>query len=59
MKWKLILVAAIGGARLGIGSNLPPGRNPPYQLLALIPRVCLYVDAVCIHIELRQGFVRT
>lgn len=53
MKWKLILVAAIGGASLGIGSNLPSGRNPPYGLLALIPWVCLYVDAVCIHIELR------
>jgi hypothetical protein len=52
MKWKLILVAAIGGASLGIGSNLPAGR-PPYGLLALIPWVCLYVDAVCFHLELR------
>jgi hypothetical protein len=53
MKWKLILVAAIGGASLGIGSNLPASRNPPYGLLALIPWVCLYVDAVCFHLELR------
>ena len=53
MKWKLILVAAIGGASLGIGSELPPERNPPYGLLGLIPWFCLYVDAICIHIELR------
>lgn len=53
MKWKLILVAALGGASLGIGSNLPTDRNPPYGLLGLVPLVCLYVDAVCIHIELR------
>ena len=53
MKWKLILVAAIGGASLGIGSDLQTGRNPPFGLLALIPWVCLYVDAICIHIELR------
>lgn len=28
MKWKLILVAAIGAAGFGIGSNVPQGATP-------------------------------
>lgn len=63
MKWKLILVAAIGAASFGIGSNVPTGSNPPFVLLALVPFVCLYVDAICIHTEIRiitiARFLRT
>lgn len=29
MKWKLILVAAIGAAGFGIGSHVPQGSHPP------------------------------
>lgn len=53
LKWKLILVAVIGGAAFGIGSEIPQGKNPPYVLLGLVPLVCLYVDAICIHNEIR------
>ena len=63
MKWKLILVAALGGASLGIRLKSTMDRNPPYGLLGLVPLVCLYVDAVCIHVELRimaiGRFIRT
>ncbi len=62
MKWKLILVAAIGAAALGIGSTASTG-NHPTVLLAFIPFVCLYVDAVCFHNEIRimtiARFLRT
>lgn len=62
MKWKLILVAAIGAAGLGLGSNASPNGNP-VVLLALIPFVCLYVDAICSHNEIRimtiAQFLRT
>ena len=53
IKWKLILVAAIGGAAFGIGSTVTGAENPPVVLLALVPIVCLFVDAVCIHNEIR------
>ena len=52
IKWKLILVAAIGSVGLGLGSNATSMNNPTI-LLALIPLVCLYVDMVCYHNELR------
>ena len=50
LKWKLILVAALGAAGLGIGSQ---GAKDLVVLLALVPVVCLYVDALCFHAELR------
>ena len=60
MKWKLFLVAVIGAAGLGIGSK---PEYVPVALLALIPFVCLYVDAICIHNEVRimmiAQFLRT
>jgi hypothetical protein len=63
MKWKLFLVAAIGAAAFGIGSTAATGSDPPFVLLALIPWVCLYVDALCIHNDLRimaiARFLRT
>ena len=58
IKWKLVLVAAIGAAGLGA----TPGQPNPV-LLALVPFVCLYVDAVCFHNDLRifaiAQFLRT
>jgi hypothetical protein len=50
-KWKIILVAAIGGAGLGLGST--GGANPNYYLFCLIPLVCVYVDILCSHMNLR------
>jgi hypothetical protein len=62
LKWKLILVAALGAAGLGIGPGASPGASPNLALLALIPFVCLYVDALCFHDEIRMlviaGFLR-
>jgi hypothetical protein len=49
LKWKIILVAAIGGAGLGLGSTA--GTN--YYLFCLIPLVCVYVDILCSHMNLR------
>jgi len=48
IKWKLVLVAAIGAAGLGATGN-----DPVPVLLIVIPFVCLYVDAVCFHNDLR------
>ena len=62
MKWKLILVAAIGAAGLGLShfDHDWPGKG---ILLALIPFVSIYVDAVCFHNDLRimaiARFLRT
>jgi len=57
LKWKLILVAVIGAAAFGIGSNVPSqtgsSPSPPVVLLALVPFVCFYVDAVCLHNDIR------
>ncbi|HEV2719179.1 MAG TPA: hypothetical protein VG323_04100 [Thermoanaerobaculia bacterium] len=50
VKWKLILVAAIGATGLGAVPNAPKNAA---LLLALIPLVCIYVDAVCFHFEIR------
>jgi len=49
MKWKLVIVAALGGAALGINTS---GSRPEY-LLCLIPFACVYVDALCAHLSLR------
>lgn len=49
LKWKLILVAGLGAAGLGLG-----GENHPLRLLlALIPLVCLYVDLLCTNLKVR------
>jgi hypothetical protein len=50
VKWKLILVAAIGATGLRAVPNAPPRAA---ALLALIPLVCIYVDAACFHCEIR------
>jgi hypothetical protein len=50
IRWKLILVAAVGAAALGVGSS---DVVPVPVLFALIPVICIYVDAVCIHNDAR------
>jgi len=54
IKWKLVLVAAIGAASLGSASlGSKTIGSPNAVLTALIPFVCLYVDAVCFHNDIR------
>ncbi len=50
MKWKLILVAGLGAAGLGLGSS---EIGPWHSVLCVIPLVCVYVDALCAHLSLR------
>ena len=50
IKWKLILVAGLGAAGLGLNGN---SRNDMTLLLCLIPFVCVYVDLVARHLNLR------
>lgn len=50
LKWKIFLVAAIGAVALGAAPNTPKNAG---LLLALIPLVCIYVDSLCLHCELR------
>jgi len=38
-KWKLIVVASLGGAALGLGKE-----DPHYWLLLFIPFICAYID---------------
>jgi hypothetical protein len=49
LKWKLVIVASLGAAGLGLTS----GSNPKINLLSLIPFVCVYVDLLCTNINLR------
>jgi hypothetical protein len=50
IRWKLILVAAVGSAAFGLGSKDNP-KHP--ELLAFIPLICTYVDSVCLHNDSR------
>jgi hypothetical protein len=49
LKWKLVLVAALGA--VGIGVNTENHRLP--LVLVGIPLVCAYVDLLCRHLTLR------
>ena len=49
LKWKLLLVAGLGAAGLGIQEN----QHPIRLLLALIPFVCIYVDLICTTLNVR------
>lgn len=50
MKWKLVLVSGLGAAGIGLEKfNI----TQQIILLALIPLVCVYVDAMCAHLSLR------
>ncbi len=50
LKWKIIVVAALGATGLGLST-----RSLPYTDLALccIPFVCAYLDLLCRHLSLR------
>lgn len=55
LKWKLILVATLGAIGLGI-SNPSSTSKPMLSLhlaLCLIPLVCVYVDLLCKHLQMR------
>lgn len=52
LKWKLGLVAGLGAAGLGLGSNYSTDRQFHY-ILCLIPLVCTYVDLLAKHMTLR------
>jgi hypothetical protein len=60
IKWKLILVAGLGSAGLGLNGD---SQNDMILLLCLIPFVCVYVDLAARHLNLRMHviaeFVRT
>ncbi len=47
MKWKLIAVAAVGALSIRQNTELR------YQLLCLVPLICLYTDLICLHYMLR------
>jgi hypothetical protein len=49
-KWKIILIAALGGVATGFIGAHPAGGGLP---LALIPVVCVYVDLLCRDLTLR------
>jgi hypothetical protein len=49
LKWKVVLVAALG--TVGLGLN--PGGHPHRLLLVGVPFVCGYVDLLCHHLNLR------
>jgi len=51
MRWKLLIVAALGAAGLGIQKGDVLSHSA--LLLALMPLVCVYVDALCAHLSLR------
>jgi hypothetical protein len=60
LKWKIILIAALGALGLGVGKDAGTGFP---SLLGLIPLVCAYVDVVCVHNDLRilviAAFIRS
>lgn len=49
IRWKLILVAALGAVGLGLDDI----KHAEPIVLALIPPVCIYVDSVCVHNDSR------
>jgi hypothetical protein len=58
LKWKLLIVAFIGGAALGFsGSARGEGSIDAYLALAVIPFGCFYVDLLCRHLSLRNNYI--
>lgn len=49
LKWKLVIVAALGAVGLGLNTQ----HGPIAIILMGIPLVCIYVDLLCYHIDLR------
>lgn len=63
-KWKVILIAAIGGAAIGLGGKEGLGGASGMPILfSLLPPACLYVDLLCMHNDIRMmvigHFLRT
>jgi len=55
MKWKLVVVAVIGAAALGLTDRMSA---PNAQLaLAIIPFACAYIDLLCRNLSLRSKLV--
>src|SRR5271165_6316276 len=52
-KWKFISVAAIGAAALGVGAASSTAAGKPEYLMCLVPLVCVYIDMLCYHMNLR------
>ncbi len=54
LKWKIILAATLCAVALGF-EGTPPSAAPfsHEYLLCLIPLICLYVDLLCAHLNLR------
>lgn len=50
LKWKLLLVGAMGSTGLGLRDSAGPN---VYFVLCLIPLVCVYVDLHCTHLWLQ------
>lgn len=57
LKWKLLIVSALGAA--GLGFTKHEGAGGAYLVLLLIPLVCFYVDLLCKHISLRIMVIGT
>ncbi len=60
IKWKLVLVAALGASGLGLGVSEKEGAIPRdglYILLGLIPFVCTYVDIAARHLNIRMQVI--
>jgi len=61
LKWKIIMVATLGALALGLTEKTAPTSSDPTNgsplgheyLLCLIPLICLYVDILCSHQNLR------
>lgn len=53
LKWKLLIIAGVGGAALGFSSASPGPRNA-HLALAILPLACAYVDLLCRHLSLRN-----
>jgi hypothetical protein len=49
LKWKLVLVAGLGAAGLGLNT----GGQAHHLILVGVPLVCVYVDLLCHHLNLR------
>src|SRR5450631_3789478 len=60
VKWKLIIVSALGAAGLGFTEHSEhTGFSYAYLVLVLIPFVCFYVDLLCRHVSIRIMVIGT
>ena len=54
LKWKLIICATLTGVGLGITGSEPTNDQFDNLCLCLIPFVCIYVDLICYHLDLKM-----